>query len=209
MIQEPGFAPARPFLTVLSGPSGVGKTVLCRRLLERDRSLVLSVSATTRSPRGHERDGVDYFFWSESEFRDAAARGHFLESALVHGNLYGTPRAALERELAQGRYPLLDVDVQGGRSVKALVPEAVLILIAPPSAAALEERLRGRRTDGESTIRERLAIASGELAQWTHYDYIVVNADLETAVSGVETIIAAERHRVSRRLLPPFSPPGD
>src|SRR5262245_60236604 len=117
MIQEPGWTTTRPFLTVLSGPSGVGKTVLCQRLLERDPSLVLSVSATTRSPRGHEQDGVEYLFWSETAFRDAAARGHFLEWATVHGNLYGTPRAALDREVARGRYPLLDVDVQGGRSV--------------------------------------------------------------------------------------------
>ena len=206
MIQELGSTPTRPFLTVLSGPSGVGKTVLCRRLVERDPSLVLSVSATTRSPRGHERDGVDYFFWSESEFQDAVARGHFLEWALVHGNLYGTPRSVLEQDMANGRYPLLDVDVQGGRSVKALVPHAVLILVAPPSAAALEERLRGRRTDGEATIRERLAIASGELDQWTHYDYVVVNDSLDVAVSDVASIIAAERLRVSRRVLPPARP---
>lgn len=205
MIPELGSLPT-PFLTVLSGPSGVGKSVLCRRLLERDPSLVLSVSATTRPPRGDERDGVDYFFWSESQFREAAERGHFLEWALVHGNLYGTPRAVLEQDMARGRYPLLDVDVQGGRSVKALVPDAVLILVAPPSAAALEERLRGRKTDGEAEIRERLAIASGELAQWTHYDYVVVNDTLDRAVTELAAIIGAERLRVSRRLPPAAQP---
>ena len=192
--------PSRPFIVVLSGPSGVGKTVLCRRLLELDQRLVLSISATTRAPRGHERDGVDYYFWSESDFRSAVDRGHFLEWAAVHGHLYGTPRAALERELNQERYPLLDVDVQGGRSVKALVPDAVLILVAPPSREALEARLRGRKTDSEAVIQERLAGASRELGEWERYDYLVVNDVLDEAVKQAAAIIAAERLRVARRL---------
>ena len=195
-----GWPPSRPFLVVVSGPSGVGKTVLCRRLLEQDPSLVLSISATTRPPRGHETDGVDYTFLPESEFRSAIERGHFLEWAVVHGNLYGTPRAALLSELAQGRYPLLDVDVQGGRSVKSLVPDAVLVLVTPPSAAALEARLRGRKTDGEAVIQERLAAASLELAEWERYDYLVVNDVLEEAVRRIAAIITAERLRVMRRV---------
>lgn len=198
-----GWPPSRPFLVVLSGPSGVGKTVLCRHLLERDPSLVLSISATTRPLRGQEQNGVDYYFWSEPEFRSAIDRGHFLETAVVHGHLYGTPRAPLEAELEHGRFPLLDVDVQGGRSVKALVPEAVLILVAPPSAAALEHRLRGRKTDAESVIQERLAAASRELAEWERYDYVVVNDVLEDAVAACRAIIAAERLRTSRRVAPP------
>ena len=198
-----GWPSSRPFLVVLSGPSGVGKTVLCRLLLEQDPTLTLSISATTRPPRGHEKDGVDYYFWSEPQFRDAKERGHFLESAVVHGNLYGTPRAPLEAELKRGQYPLLDVDVQGGRSVKALVPDAVLILIAPPSAAALESRLRGRRTDAEGVIQERLAAASRELAEWERYDYLVINDVLEAAVTQVASIIGAERLRVIRRVIPP------
>jgi guanylate kinase len=202
-VEFGGWPPSRPFLVVLSGPSGVGKTVLCRRLLDRDPRLVLSISATTRPPRGHERDAVDYYFWSEPQFRSAIDRGHFLEWALVHGHLYGTPRASLEDELKQGRYPLLDVDVQGGRSVKALVPDAVLVLVAPPSRAALESRLRGRKTDTEAVIQERLAGASRELAEWERYDYLVVNDGLEETVDQVGAIIAAERLRVTRRRLPP------
>ena len=200
-----GWPPSRPFLTVLSGPSGVGKSVLCRHLLEQDPSLVLSVSATTRPPRGHEEDGVDYHFWAEPEFRSAIERGYFLEWAVVHGNLYGTPRATLEAEERRGRFPLLDVDVQGGRSVKALVPDAVLILVAPPSAAALEKRLRGRKTDAEPIIKERLAAASRELAEWERYDYLVVNDVLEEAVREIASIIAAEKLRTSRRASPPVA----
>jgi guanylate kinase len=203
-IAFPGWPPSRPFLIVLSGPSGVGKTVLCQRLLEQDPQLVLSISATTRPPRGHEKDGVDYYFWSEAEFRAAIDRGYFLEWALVHGHLYGTPRASLQVELERGGYPLLDVDVQGGRSVKSLVPDAVLVLIAPPSPAALESRLRGRKTDGEVAIQERLAAASPELAQWKSYDYLVVNDTLEMAARDVTTLIAAERLRVARRTTPPW-----
>ena len=200
-----GWPPTRPFLTVLSGPSGVGKSVLCRHLLEQDPSLVLSVSATTRPPRGQEQDGVDYHFWTEPEFRSAQERGYFLEWAVVHGNLYGTPRATLEAEERRGRFPLLDVDVQGGRSVKTLVPDAVLILVAPPSAAALEARLRGRKTDAEPIIKERLAAASRELAEWERYDYLVVNDVLEEAVQQVASIIAAEKLRTSRRASPPVA----
>jgi guanylate kinase len=200
-----GWPPSRPFLVVLSGPSGVGKTVLCRHLLDQDPSLVPSISATTRPPRGHEQDGVDYYFWTEPEFRSAIESGHFLEWAVVHGNLYGTPRATLEAEEKRGRFPLLNVDVQGGRSVKALVPDAVLILVAPPSAAALESRLRGRKTDTEPVIQERLAAASRELAELEHYDYLVVNDVLEEAVRQVGSIIAAEKLRTSRRINPPVA----
>jgi guanylate kinase len=195
----PGWPPARPFLLVVSGPSGVGKSVICRRLIDEDPSLVLSVSATTRSPRAQERDSVDYWFWSEPEFRAAVERGHFLEWAVVHGKLYGTPRAPLDAELARGRSPVLDVDVQGGRAVKAHVPDAVLILVAPPSLADLEQRLRGRGTDGEAAIRERLAIAAQELSEWTHYDYVVENDRLEDAVERIRSILVAERQSVARR----------
>jgi len=195
----PGWPPAAPFLLVISGPSGVGKTLLCERLIARHPTLVLSVSATTRAPRGHETDGVDYRFWSEAEFQRAVDRGHFLEWAIVHGNRYGTPRQPLDEELRRGRSPVLDVDVQGGRSVKALVPDAVLVLVAPPSLSALEERLRGRGTDEESAIRERLAIATRELAEWTQYDYVVVNDRLEDALAELDSILVAEGLRVSRR----------
>ena len=197
-----GFPSAEPFVLVVSGPSGAGKTVICRHLLEGDPTLVLSVSATTRPPRAQERNGADYHFWSEAEFLAAVERGHFLEWAMVHGHRYGTPRAPLEESLRRGRFPLLDVDVQGGRSVKALMPQAVLVMVGPPSMTVLESRLRGRRTDPEDVIQQRLARASRELADWPHYDYVVVNDRLEEAVASVRAILAGERARTSRRRAP-------
>jgi guanylate kinase len=126
-------------------------------------------------------------------------KGYFLEWAEVHGELYGTPREAVEAELARGRSPLLDVDVQGGRSVKRIVPEAVLILLAPPSLEALESRLRGRGTDSDAVIRRRLEAARMELDQWGAYDYVVVNDRLDEALARIRGILGAERARVSRR----------
>jgi guanylate kinase len=186
-------------VVVISGPSGVGKTVICRDLIDADPSLVLSVSATTRAPRADEIDGVNYAFWDRDRFREAVDKGYFLEWAEVHGELYGTPREAVEAELARGRSPLLDVDVQGGRSVKRIVPEAVLILLAPPSLEALESRLRGRGTDSDAVIRRRLEAARMELDQWGAYDYVVVNDRLDEALARIRGILGAERARVSRR----------
>jgi guanylate kinase len=186
-------------IVVISGPSGVGKTVICRGLIDADPSLVLSVSATTRAPRADEIDGVNYAFWDRDRFREAVDKGYFLEWAEVHGELYGTPREAVEAELARGRSPLLDVDVQGGRSVKRIVPEAVLILLAPPSLEALESRLRGRGTDSDAVIRRRLEAARMELDQWGAYDYVVVNDRLDEALARIRGILGAERARVSRR----------
>ena len=190
---------APPMIVVISGPSGVGKTVICRGLIDADPSLVLSVSATTRAPRADEIDGVNYAFWDRDRFREAVDKGYFLEWAEVHGELYGTPREAVEAELARGRSPLLDVDVQGGRSVKRIVPEAVLILLAPPSLEALESRLRGRGTDSDAVIRRRLEAARMELDQWGAYDYVVVNDRLDEALARIRGILGAERARVSRR----------
>ena len=195
----PGFPSPEPFVLVVSGPSGAGKTVICRHLLEGDPGLVLSVSATTRPPRAQEQNGVDYHFLSQADFQAAVDRGHFLEWATVHGSRYGTPRGPIEEGLRQGRCPLLDVDVQGGRSVKALMPQAVLVMVGPPSLAVLEERLRGRKTDSEDVIQQRLARASRELADWPHYDYVVVNDRLEVAVASVRSILVGERARTVRR----------
>jgi guanylate kinase len=201
-----GFPPPPPLVVVLSGPSGAGKTVICRKLLESDPSLALSISATTRPPRGREQEGVEYYFWDEARFRQAIADGFFLEWAEVHGSLYGTPRAALEEHVEAGRSPLLDVDVQGGRSVKHLLPDAVLILVAPPSLESLAARLRGRKTDSEAAVQRRLAAACRELEEWTHYDYVVVNEGLDQALADVRSILTAERARVARRVAP--APPS-
>ncbi len=193
-----GLPQSPPMVIVISGPSGVGKTVICDRLLTLEPALVRSISATVRPPRSDETDGVDYHFWSEARFRKGIAEGHFLEFAEVHGRLYGTPRAPIEEHLRAGRSPVMNVDVQGGHSVKRIMPESVLILIAPPSMAVLEKRLRGRGTDSEEVIRQRLENARGELAEWRRYDYAVVNDRLGEAVEQVRDVVAAERCRVGR-----------
>lgn len=190
--------PPPPLVIVVSGPSGVGKTVLCERLVEADPSLVRAITATTRSPRPEERDGIDYYFWDEPRFRKEVAKGQMLEWAEVHRHLYGTPRASVETPLGKGQSPVLNLDVQGGRSVKLLLPGSLLIFVAPPSREELEVRLRGRGTDSEDEVRHRLEVATRELEEWRHYDYAVVNDVLEGAVERVRGIIIAERSRVSR-----------
>lgn len=190
--------PPPAFLLVVSGPSGVGKTVLCERLLAEEPALARSVSATTRPRRDGERDGADYFFREEAAFRRGIEAGEFLEWAEVHDHLYGTPAGPVDAMLARGITPVLNIDVQGGRSVKRLRPEAVLVFLTPPSAEELEARLRGRGTDDEGTIALRLRNARRELEEWSGYDYLVVNADLDAAVASVRGIVAAERARIPR-----------
>jgi guanylate kinase len=190
--------PVPAFLLVVSGPSGVGKNAVCERLVRGDSALVPSVSATTRPPRGDEVDGRDYHFWDETRFRKGIAQGHFLEWAQVHDHLYGTPRAFIESELARGRCPVLNIDVQGGASVKRLLPDAVLVFLFPPSRDALRERLRKRGTEDEATTQRRLRVAEAEMARWGEYDYALVNDDLDRAVARVAAIVDAERARVGR-----------
>jgi guanylate kinase len=198
-LRLPEFPPPAPLILVVSGPSGVGKTVLCDRLVDGNPLLVHSVSATTRPARSGETEGEDYFFLDEATFKARVEAGEFLEWATVHDHLYGTPQASLDAHLAAGRSPVLDVDVQGGRSVKRLRPDAVLVMVAPPSAEVLEARLRGRRTDREEDVRRRLERASRELAEWSHYDYLVVNRDLDRAVEEIRAILTAETLRIRRR----------
>ncbi len=191
--------PASPaFVIVVSGPSGVGKTVICEKLIEADPALVRSVTVTTRPPRAHEKDGRDYHFWTEKRFQEGIRAGHFLEWAEVHGHHYGTCREDIGNHLRAGRSPMLNIDVQGGNSVKRALPEALLVFIAPPSMKALEDRLRGRGTDADDVIRTRLENAVGELGHWADYDFVVENDDLDTAVAEVHEIIRAERRRVER-----------
>ena len=170
-------------LIVVSGPSGSGKSTLVRRVLARPEVRArLSISATTRAPRPGEEPGRDYLFLSREEFEEAQARGEFLESAEVHGNLYGTPAGPVRADLEAGRCVLLEIDVQGALIVREKVPSALLIFIHAPSLAELEVRLRARATDDEATISRRLANARREMEQTTHYDKQVLNADLDQAV---------------------------
>jgi guanylate kinase len=173
---------------VVTGPSGVGKGTLIAALRERHPELELSVSATTRPPRAAEEDGVAYHFMSEAEFDRRLASGEFVEHASYAGHRYGTLRSELERRTRGGSSVVLEIELQGARQVRAAMPEAVQIFIAPGSPAQLEERLRARGSDGEEALRRRLAIAETELAARDEFPHVVVNDDLERAASQLDEI---------------------
>ena len=185
-------------LLVLSAPSGAGKGTIIKRLMDDDRSLKLSVSATTRSPRPGEVDGEDYFFISREEFDDLVKNGEMLEHAEYVGNCYGTPKGPVERWLEDGLDVILEIDVQGGAQVKKIMPECVSIFILPPSMRELENRLRGRSTEKDEVVNARLEAARQEVHRAEDYDYVVVNDTVDQAVEEIKTIIAAEKHRFIR-----------
>jgi guanylate kinase len=192
--------PPPALAVVVSGPSGVGKTVVCERLIAAEPNLTRSVSATTRPARSGESEGRDYWFRDQEAFHRGVAAGEFLEWATVYGHLYGTPVAAVDRLLAAGRSVLFNIDVQGGLAIKKRRPEAVLVFLAPPDLEVLEQRLRGRKTDGPDAIERRLATARQELSVWPDYDYLVVNRDLTETVETLRAVLRAEEARTSRRL---------
>ncbi len=178
---------------VVAAPSGTGKTTVCRQLVERDERIVFSVSHTTRARREGERDGVDYHFATEAEFRRLVEQGAFLEWAEYNGHLYGTSWLAIEEPLTGGLDVLLEIEVQGASQVRERRRDARLIFLLPPSLRVLEERLRGRGTDSEDEIGRRLQLARRELESAPLFDYAVVNDDLERCVESVREIVAAER----------------
>jgi guanylate kinase len=177
---------------VITGPSGVGKGTLIRDLLAGVPELELSVSATTRAPREGEEHGRDYHFLTADEFAERADRNDFLEHAAYSGNRYGTLRSEVERRLEAGRSVVLEIEVQGARQVRAAMPEAVLVFIAPPSPETLRERLEGRGTDSTDAIDERLRTAEIELDAQQEFKHVVVNEDLERAVAELVEIVRAE-----------------
>ena len=177
---------------VITGPSGVGKGTLIRLLRERVAGLALSTSATTRGPREGEQDGRDYHFLSRDEFARRANANEFLEHAAYSGNRYGTLRSEVERRLASGESVVLEIEVQGARQVRAAMPEAVLVFIAPPDPAALRRRLEGRGTDDPKAISERLRTAELELDAQQEFQHVVVNDEFEKAVDELEAIVRAE-----------------
>ena len=181
-----------PFPVILSAPSGGGKTTIARMLLERRKDLGYSVSCTTRAPRPGEVAGRDYYFISRTEFLDKRELGAFAESAEVHGNLYGTLKSEVERVLAEGLHVVMDIDVQGAVQFMRAFPSTVTIFILPPSAEVLLERLRARKTESPAQLAARLQSALQELQQVGEYEYVVVNDELERAVSSVESIVEAE-----------------
>ncbi|BDG06061.1 guanylate kinase [Anaeromyxobacter oryzae] len=184
-------------LLVLSAPSGAGKTTLAHRFRATHPDAVFSISATTRPPRGAERDGVDYHFVSPERFSELVGAGAFAEWAEVHGQRYGTLRATVDQALAAGRIAIFDIDVQGGSQIKAAWPrEAATVFVLPPGVAELERRLRGRSTDSDDVIRRRLAAAQAEVGRGVAgYDYVIVNDVLETAAAKLDAIARHERAR--------------
>lgn len=196
-----------PLLIVLSSPSGGGKTTICDALLARDRRLSRSISATTRAPRGRERQGRDYHFLSDKAFDRLVGSGQFLEWAHVHGHRYGTLKSEVRTKHARRKDVVMVIDVQGGLAVKRNFPEAVLIFIQPPSVLELSRRLKSRGTDGPATIRKRLEHARWEMAFAGQYDYMVVNRTLETAIDQVGAILTAERLKVKKNTGAPHAAP--
>jgi guanylate kinase len=181
---------------VVTGPSGAGKGTLVAHLLDQRADCVFSVSATTRPRRNTEHDGREYIFLSHEEFMARVGQGYFLEWANVHGNLYGTPVAPVDEQVRAGHVVVLDVDVQGGASVRRARPRAVSVFVYPPSLESLRSRLQARGTDRPEVIEERLRNAPGELAQAVHYDYIVMNDDLDRARAELLAIHDTEIARV-------------
>jgi guanylate kinase len=184
--------PSAPKVFVITGPSGVGKGTLIRGLLERVPELELSVSATTRSPRPGEEDGADYHFLTPEQFDAHVAAGDFVEHATYSGNRYGTLRAELERRLQTGAGVVLEIEVQGARQVRAAMPEAVAVFIAPPSREALRARLVGRGTDSAEQVDARLQTAEHELEAQPEFRHVVVNDRLEEATDALVSIVRAE-----------------
>jgi guanylate kinase len=177
---------------VITGPSGVGKGTLIRGLMQRLPQLALSVSATTRSPRAGEQDGIDYHFLSSEQFERHVSAGDFVEHADYAGRRYGTLRRELEQRVAGGSPVVLEIEVQGARQVRAAMPEAVQVFIAPPSLEALRTRLIGRGTDGSAEVERRLAVAEQELRARDEFAHVVVNDRLEEALDELAAIVGAE-----------------
>ena len=180
------------FPIILSAPSGGGKTTIARALLARRPDLGYSVSCTTRSPRPGEIDGRDYYFMTRTEFIAERERDAFAESAVVHGNLYGTLRREVDRVLGENKHVVMDIDVQGAAQFVRAFPQSVAIFILPPTADVLLERLRARKTESPAQLAARLQSALQELQSVDTYEYVVVNDDLERAVLSVGSIIDAE-----------------
>lgn len=188
-------------LIVISGPSGVGKGTICKRIMERHPDIKFSISMTTRAPRANEVDGVDYYFTDKANFEKMIQEKGFLEYAVVHGNYYGTPIQSVENSLKNGENILLDIDIQGALQVKRRYPKGVYVFIIPPSMTELKNRIIKRGSETDSTLDTRFKNAFKELELVVAYDYYIINDDLDNAVNTLDTIFMAEKQRVSEELL--------
>lgn len=190
---------SKGLLIVVSGPSGAGKDTICNKVVEDMKDTKISVSMTSRAPRGKEVEGVDYYFVSKEEFEERIKNDEFLEYAVVHNNqYYGTPKTKLEEDINKGKNVILVIDIQGALKVKEIVKEALFIFIMPPSMEELKNRLIKRNTETKDKILERFKTAYNEINEFTKYNYVVVNDRIEKAVEKVKSIITAEKCRVDR-----------
>jgi len=190
--------PAIITVFIISAPSGSGKSTLVHRLMNTVPDLIFSISYTTRLPRQAETPGVDYVFIARDDFEARLAKGEFLEHAEVFGNYYGTHRSTFEQAAHQGRDLVLDIDVQGARQLKVAIPEAISIFVLPPSRKVLEQRLRARSQDSEEVIQRRLKGAAEEVRNYTQYDYVLINREIEDSAARLASIVKAERLRKAR-----------
>ena len=187
-------------LFCVAAPSGAGKSSLVKALLELDSRLAVSVSHTTRAPRGQEMDGREYWFIDTPKFRGMVERGEFVEWAEVHGNLYGTSHVAIQDRLQRGEDVVLEIDWQGAAQIKRLFPHAVLIFILPPSWDELRQRLQRRGEDPPDVIEMRMVNARHEVAQAQHFDFVIINGLFETALFDLKTVVHSQRLRYGAQL---------
>lgn len=185
-------------LIVISGPSGAGKGTICKAFLEKNKNVKLSISATTRSPREGEVEGVNYFFVTKEKFKGMIDNGELLEHAQIYDNFYGTPKAAILENLEQGYDVLLEIEMQGAKQIKEVYPEGVFIFILPPSLDELKSRIVGRGTETEEQINKRFGSAFEEICQIENYDYFIVNKDIDQSAKELSDMISAEKNKVHR-----------
>ena len=187
-------------MLVLSSPSGAGKTSICKKILETEKNLVMSISYTTRPKRKSEKDGKDYFFVKKKEFDELQEKNFFVESALVFDHFYGTPKNFIENNIRKGKDILFDIDWQGAQKlVDYSKNDVVSIFVLPPSNKILLERLKKRNEDSHEIVKKRMSKAKSEISHWIEYDYIIINHDISKSAAEVKTILFAERKKRIRQ----------